>query len=114
MNSIKTFIQSVLIAVNVLSTFAATAQDTSNLPYLNPKLSPEERASDLVHRMTLSEKASQLLNQARAIPRLKVPAYDWWSEALHGVIADGTTEFPEPIGLAATRSDTLKFSPASA
>jgi beta-glucosidase len=43
-----------------------------------------------------------LVNQARAIPRLKVPAYDWWSEALHGVAVNGTTEFPEPIGLAAT------------
>ena len=78
------------------------AQDTSNLPSMNPKLQPEERAADLVHRMTLEEKASQLVNQARAIPRLGVPAYDWWSEALHGVAVDGTTEFPEPIGLAAT------------
>jgi beta-glucosidase len=52
--------------------------------------------------MTLEEKASQLVNQARAIPRLKVPAYNWWSEALHGVAVDGTTEFPEPIGLGAT------------
>jgi beta-glucosidase len=52
--------------------------------------------------MTLEEKASQLVNQARAIPRLKVAAYDWWSEALHGVAVDGTTEFPEPIGLGAT------------
>jgi beta-glucosidase len=52
--------------------------------------------------MTLEEKTSQLVNQARAIPRLHVPAYDWWSEALHGVMRDGTTEFPEPIGLAAT------------
>jgi len=69
---------------------------------MNAKLSPEERAADLVHRMTLEEKASQLVNQARAVPRLGVPAYDWWSEALHGVVADGTTEFPEPIGLAAT------------
>ncbi len=42
------------------------------------------------------------MNQARAIPSLKVPAYDWWSEALHGVAVDGTTEFPEPIGLGAT------------
>ncbi len=81
---------------------AGAAQDNSNLPYMNPKLTSEERAADLVHRMTLEEKASQLVNQARAIPRLGVPAYDWWSEALHGVIADGTTEFPEPIGLAAT------------
>jgi beta-glucosidase len=52
--------------------------------------------------MTLQEKASQLVNHARAIPRLGVPAYDWWSEALHGVAVKGTTEFPEPIGLAAT------------
>ncbi len=80
----------------------ATAQDVSTLPYMNPKLLPEERAADLVHRMTLEEKASQLVNQARAIPRLGVPAYDWWSESLHGVAVNGTTEFPEPIGLAAT------------
>ena len=59
------------------------AQDTSGLPYMNPKLSPEERAADLVHRMTLEEKASQLVNQARAVPRLNIPSYDWWSEALH-------------------------------
>jgi beta-glucosidase len=80
----------------------ATAQETSTLPYLNPALPPDVRAKDLVGRMTLEEKASQLVNQARAIPELKVPSYDWWSEALHGVAVDGTTEFPEPIGLAAT------------
>jgi hypothetical protein len=80
----------------------AIAQDNANPAYMNPRLAPEARAIDLVHRMTLEEKASQLVNQARAIPRLKVQAYDWWSEALHGVAVDGTTEFPEPIGLAAT------------
>ncbi|HTW60974.1 MAG TPA: glycoside hydrolase family 3 C-terminal domain-containing protein [Terracidiphilus sp.] len=80
----------------------AHAQDTSALPYMNPKLPPEERAADLVQRMTLDEKASQLVNDARAIPRLNVPAYNWWSEALHGVIDSGVTEFPEPIGLGAT------------
>ena len=81
---------------------SAQAQDVAKLPYMNPGLSPEVRASDLVHRMTLEEKASQLVNQARAIARLNVPAYDWWSEALHGVAVNGTTEFPEPVGLAAT------------
>ncbi len=80
----------------------AIAQNTSNPAYLNTKLSPEVRAKDLVGRMTLEEKASQLVNDARPIPRLKVTAYNWWSEALHGVINDGVTEFPEPIGLAAT------------
>ena len=82
---------------------AQTAQTSGQKPaYLDPSLPPEQRAADLVHRMTLEEKATQLVNQARAIPRLNVPAYDWWSEALHGVAVNGTTEFPEPIGLAAT------------
>ena len=80
----------------------ASAENATSPPYKDPKLSAEERAADLVHRMTLEEKASQLVNQSRAIPRLGVSAYDWWSEALHGVIAKGTTEFPEPVGLAAT------------
>jgi len=70
--------------------------------YKDASLPIEKRADDLVSRMTLEEKASQLVNQARAISRLNVPAYDWWSEALHGVAVDGTTEFPEPIGLAAS------------
>ena len=80
----------------------AMDQDAAGPAYLNPSLPPEVRAADLVQRMTLAEKASQMVNQARAIPRLKVPAYDWWSEALHGVAVDGTTEFPEPVGLGAT------------
>jgi len=81
---------------------AMIAQEAEKPAYLNPNLSAEQRAADLVKRMTLEEKAGQLVNQARPIPRLKVPGYDWWSEALHGVAVPGTTEFPEPIGLAAT------------
>ena len=81
---------------------AAYAQDSQKPAYLDPSLPPEQRAADIVHRLTLEEKASQLVNQSRAIPRLNIPEYDWWSEALHGVINDGTTEFPEPIGLAAS------------
>ena len=78
-----------------------TAQTAS--VYLDPSQPINVRVDDLVTRMTLEEKASQLVNQARAIPRLQVPAYNWWSEALHGVANAGTaTVFPEPIGLAAT------------
>jgi beta-glucosidase len=80
----------------------AYAQESSRPAYLNTSLAPEERAADLVHRMTVEEKVTQLTNQSRAIPRLNVPAYNWWSEALHGVASGGTTEFPEPVGLAAT------------
>jgi beta-glucosidase len=88
------FLSSILIS--------ATAQDATNLPYMNPQLTPEQRAADLVHRMTLAEKATQMQNNSAAVPRLNVPAYQWWSEALHGVINEGVTEYPEPIGLAAT------------
>jgi beta-glucosidase len=81
----------------------AQKQNAQQPAYLDPAVPPQQRAADLVERMTLEEKASQLVNQARAIPRLNVPAYDWWSEALHGVARNGfATAFPEPIGLAAT------------
>ena len=99
-NNVLRFCEGALLCAALMQ--GAIAQDNANPAYLNPRLAPEVRAIDLTHRMTLEEKASQLVNQARAIPRLKVPAYDWWSEALHGVAVDGTTEFPEPIGLAAT------------
>jgi beta-glucosidase len=102
MNVCGRFVLVFVTACIALLACAALAQDTSTVPYMNPKLSPQERAADLVHRMTLEEKASQLVNQTRAIPRLNVPAYDWWSESLHGVAVNGTTEFPEPVGLAAT------------
>ena len=71
-------------------------------PYLDIRLTAEQRAADLVGRMTLAEKVSEMQNNSAAVPRLKVPAYQWWSEALHGVINDGVTEYPEPIGLAAS------------
>ena len=86
----------------------AAAQTTGGAVYLDPSQPINVRVDDLVGKMTLEEKASQLVNQARAIPRLQVPAYDWWSEALHGVANAGTaTVFPEPIGLAATFDDSL-------
>lgn len=78
----------------------ATAQSE---PYKNPGLSPSERAWDLLKRMTLEEKVSQMKNGSPAIERLGIPAYDWWNEALHGVARAGkATVFPQAIGLAAT------------
>ncbi len=71
--------------------------------YLDPSLAPDLRAKDLVDRMTLDEMVSQTMDNAAAIPRLGVPAYGWWNEALHGVarIGEGTV-FPQAIGMAAT------------
>jgi beta-glucosidase len=87
-----------------LMTAAGAAQTSPASPlYLDPAQPVEVRVNDLVSRMTLEEKISQLVNQSREIPRLQVPTYDWWSEALHGVAGPGiATVFPEPIGLAAT------------
>lgn len=70
--------------------------------YLDPSYSAFERAEDLVSRMTLEERAAQLLHNAPAIERLGVPAYNWWNESLHGVARAGTaTVFPQAIALAA-------------
>jgi len=77
-------------------------------PYLNPALAPEARAKDIVSRMTLEEKVSQMQDVAPAIQRLGVPAYNWWNEALHGVARNGfATNFPQSIGLAATWDTAL-------
>ena len=70
---------------------------------MDPSQPVAARVDDLLSRMTLEEKASQLVNQSRAVPRLGIPKYDWRSEALHGIAGPGiATVFPEPIGLAAT------------
>jgi beta-glucosidase len=80
-----------------------------NLPaYKNENLSFEERAKDLVSRMTLEEKIGQMLHSAPAIERLGIPSYNWWSEALHGVARAGVaTVFPQAIGMAATFDEEL-------
>ena len=98
----KSSSQIILALFVFLSAYGLWSQNPEQPAYLNPTLSAEQRAADLVHRMTVEEKVTQLVNQARAIPRLNVPAYDWWSEASHGITTNGTTEFPGPVGLAAT------------
>jgi beta-glucosidase len=72
------------------------------LPFQDPELPLDERVRDLVSRLTLEEKASQMLHDAPAVPRLGVPPYNWWNEGLHGVARAGiATVFPQAIGLAA-------------
>jgi beta-glucosidase len=90
-----------LIALVSLTGNASFAQQSGSAPYLDPNLSPERRAADLVSRMTLEEKVLQMQSTAPAIERLGVPAYNWWNEALHGVVQGRATVFPQAIGLAA-------------
>jgi beta-glucosidase len=80
------------------------------LPYQNPDLSSEERAKDLISRLTLSEKASLMCDVSDAIPRLGIKKFNWWSEALHGLANNNNvTVFPEPIGMAASFDDALVY-----
>jgi beta-glucosidase len=83
----------------------------SDLPkYKDATLSFEERAKDLVSRMTLMEKASQMTHNAASVPSLGIPFYNWWNEALHGVARAGiATVFPQAIGLAATFDENLLY-----
>lgn len=79
------------------------AQAPKLAPYRDPSLPIARRVDDLVSRMTLEEKVRQMQHTAPAIPRLGIPAYDWWNEALHGVARSGVaTVFPQAIGMAAT------------
>ncbi len=87
---------------------AASAQAQAPADLLNPTLPTAERVDALVRAMTLDEKASQMRNAAPAIPRLGIPAYDWWSEGLHGIARSGyATVFPQAIGMAATWDKSL-------
>ena len=80
------------------------------LPYQNPDLISEERAKDLISRLTLSEKATLMCDVSDAIPRLGIKKFNWWSEALHGLANnDSVTVFPEPIGMAASFDDGLVY-----
>ena len=90
-------------AVGVMAASQEAAQK-----FRDPGLPVEERARDLVARMTLEEKVSQLGHTADAVPRLGIPEYNWWNEGLHGVARAGiATVFPQAIGLAATFDDAL-------
>lgn len=96
--------QIVCVSVLVIASAASWAEKPQPLPiYQDLQRGFEERAADLVSRMTLEEKVAQMQNDAPAIPRLGVPKYEWWNEALHGVARAGAaTVFPQAIGLAAS------------
>ena len=93
----------ILIAVTIPIAYPRNAAAQAGASTQEMNRSPEERAAELVRKMTLEEKAAQTLNDAPAIPRLGVPAYDYWNEGLHGVARSGySTLFPQAIGMAAT------------
>ncbi len=88
---------------------------SEKLLYLDTSLSFEERVKDLVGRLTLEEKVGLMSHPAHAVPRFNIPAYNYWSEALHGVARSGrATVFPQAIGMAATWDKELIHQVATA
>jgi beta-glucosidase len=96
------------LLIALLFLFAVNAW--GQLPYQNPALSSEERAKDLIARLTLNEKAALMCDVSEAVPRLGVKKFNWWSEALHGMAGNhNVTVFPQPIGMAASFDDELVY-----
>lgn len=80
------------------------------LPYQDTSLTAEQRAEDLLPRLTLEEKVALMQNASPAIPRLGIKEYDWWNEALHGVGRAGlATVFPQSIGMGVSFNDSLLY-----
>lgn len=107
---------SFLVAGLTLATLQAAepaqkpVEDLSRLPFRDANLPFEERVDDLVSRLTVEEKVRQMMMDSPPIPRLGIPGYHWWNEALHGVARNGVaTVFPQAIGLAATWDPELHY-----
>jgi beta-glucosidase len=103
------YLRRISLALPFLIVLIAFKLNAQKVPPPTPAdLAAERRAADMVSRMTLDEKISQMQNHAVAIPRLNIPAYDWWNEGLHGIARSGyATVFPQAIGLAATWDQPL-------
>ncbi|MDR0954904.1 MAG: glycoside hydrolase family 3 C-terminal domain-containing protein [Rikenellaceae bacterium] len=99
-----------LVSAFVAGMLCLSTGYAQTMPYQNPDLSPQERAADLLGRLTLEEKVGLMGDYSEPVPRLGIKKFAWWSEALHGVgHQDDVTVFPEPIGMAASFNDDLVF-----
>ena len=91
-----------------VATFCVTALCAQTLPYQNTQLTAAQRADDLIGRLTLEEKVSLMMDTSPAIPRLGIPQFQWWNEALHGVGRNGfATVFPITMAMAASWDDAM-------
>jgi beta-glucosidase len=101
-------IKNSLFFLGMILLFPGLSSAQDKYIYKDPSQPLDSRVKDLVSRLTLEEKVSLLGYQSKAVPRLGIPAYNWWNEALHGVARAGeATIFPQAIGMAATFNDSL-------
>jgi len=106
-----------IVLIFILTAFLAGGIEAQNndTAFRNESLPLETRVTDLLSQLTLPEKISLLGYNSKAVPRLGIPAYNWWNEALHGVARAGNaTVFPQAIGMAASFNNELLQECASA
>lgn len=105
----------ITLCLSVTTMFLSAQLPVYKFKFQNPALTTEERVADLVSQMTIQEKTAQLVYTAPAIPRLGIPSYNWWNEALHGVARAGyATVFPQSITIANSWDEGLMFNVANA
>ena len=111
MNRLKTAPAKLAIATLFTFHLSLSTASAQPLPYQNPQLTAQQRADDLLSRLTLEEKVSLMMDTSPAIPRLGIPQFQWWNEALHGIGRNGfATVFPITMGMAASWDDLLLHS----
>lgn len=104
----RCFLKQLTVAAGVFAAALLARAEEQKPLYLDPSQPIEARVRDLVSRMTREEKAAEMMNTTSGVPRLGIPRYDWWNEALHGVARAGeATVFPQAVGLAAMWDEPL-------
>ncbi|MGI0106657.1 glycoside hydrolase family 3 C-terminal domain-containing protein [Salinimicrobium sp. WS361] len=106
-----------ILLITFIAGFAVAQENpkNQNYPFNDPTLSIEERTQDLINRLTIEEKAWQMMHNSPAVERLGIPEYNWWNEALHGIGRSGVaTVFPQAIGMGATFDEDLILEVANA
>jgi len=98
----QSFLTIMSLSIFALTVCSCGSSANYEYPFQNPKLSVDKRVDNVISLLTPEEKIGLMMNGSISVERLGIPAYNWWSEACHGICTNGATVFPQAIGLAAT------------
>lgn len=105
----QSFLTIMSLSIFVLTVCSCGSSANYEYPFQNPKLSVDKRVDNIISLLTPEEKIGLMMNGSISVERLGTPAYNWWSEACHGICTNGATVFPQAIGLAATFDQDMQY-----